>query len=175
MCSIGPYSTITSYSHKYYIPDIKKYVTYNQNLDNNSIYNTILNDPRYSFFRHIIHLAKYEHILNDIVNTNITLLLPSNESLIENNKNEAMFINMDRSIAIQVIKYCIIPDRINSMTFKNYPYIYFNSLNNTSKLFIRNNNNVTTINENIKVLKFDIVCDNGFIVLVSDLPIPYII
>jgi uncharacterized surface protein with fasciclin (FAS1) repeats len=138
-----------------------------------TIYDTIISNSDYSYFKYILKLSKMDNILNQS-HINYTVFVPSDEKLRSKGITDAIFINMDISVARQVVSYCILNNRINKSILNN-PIILLPTLNKFSQLLISNNENLTYINNVIQIMKFDIECINGIIHIIDDIPSPIII
>ncbi len=178
MTSMTPNSMYTDFSHMYNMIDIKTTIPpiINKQISQGikTIYDTIISNSDYSYFKYILKLSKMDNILNQS-HINYTVFVPSDEKLRSKGITDAIFINMDISVARQVVSYCILNNRINKSILEYNPIILIPTLNKFSQLLISNNENLTYINNVIQIMKFDIECINGIIHIIDDIPSPIII
>ena len=174
-----PGSMYTDFTHMYNFVDIRtkkpteQLTTIKIKTEQNTVYENIRTNPDNKYFTYMCNLANMNYIL-DSWDTH-TVLVPSDTSLKSKGVTDAIFINMDKNTAKQIISYCIINNNIDKSIFQYSPIISFSTLNKTSQLIIINKDNKTIINNVIEILEFDIKCSNGIIHIINDIPTPYII
>jgi len=132
----------------------------------------IQNTPEFSKFSYMVKLANFEGLLNS-AQANFTLFIPSDTSL--KNINDNIFINMDSTTAWYIVKTSIIKNRIPSEILEDSPAAYYYTTDTANRLFITNLNSITTINNNVTIIKKDVLSSNGIIHVVDNLIIPHII
>ena len=178
MTSMTPNSMYTDFSHMYNMIDIKTTLpsTTNKQISQGikTIYDTIISNSDYKYFTYILKLSKMDNILKQSY-INYTVFVPSDEKLREKGITDAIFINMDRSVARQVVSYCILNNTINKSILEHNPIILIPTLNKISQLIISNKEDITYINNVIKIVEYDIKCINGTIHIIDDIPSPTII
>ena len=178
MTSMTPNSMYTDFSHMYNMIDIKTTLpsTTNKQISQGikTIYDTIISNSDYKYFTYILKLSKMDNILKQSY-INYTVFVPSDEKLREKGITDAIFINMDRSVARQVVSYCILNNSIDGSILQYNPIILIPTLNKVSQLLISNKDNTTYINHIIKIITFDTICLNGVIHIIDDIPSPTII
>lgn len=171
MTSIRPNNQLYNYTYMTNINDlrnIKKEKTYNVN----SLSGILINNPNFSKFSYILKLAQLDGIYND-PQANFTLFVSDDNSL--STLDDGFFINMDMSTARNIIKTCTINNRITGSLLEDSPISLYITLCNPNKLYISNINNITYINNNIKVIKKNIITNNGIIHITDSLILPSII
>ena len=175
MTSMTPESMNTDFTHMYRLTDIRSPDPKNISIkSSSSIFGMIKSNPDNKYFTYMIRLADMNYILDDdqII---FTILVPSDNALKSKGITDELFINMDKSIAKQIVNYCILNNNINKNLFQSNPIHLFSTLNKISQLLIINIDNKTTINNTITILEFDKICSNGIIHIIDDIPSPYII
>ena len=79
---------------------------------------------------------------------------------------------MDSTTAWYIVKASIIKNRIPSEILEDSPAAYFYTLSECNRLFITNVSGTTYIDDNIKIIKKDILCTNGIIHVIDGLIYP---
>lgn len=136
-----------------------------------SLLDKIQNTPDFSKFSYIVELSNFKSILN-APQANFTLFVPSDNAL--KNISDNVFINMDSTTAWYLIKSSIIKNKIPSEILEDSPAAYFYTLSECNRLFITNVSGTTYIDDNIKIIKKDILCTNGIIHVIDGLIYPII-
>ena len=131
----------------------------------------IQNTPEFSKFSYMVKLANLEGVLNS-TQANLTVFIPTDTSL--KNINDNIFINMDSTTAWYIVKTSIIKNRIPSEILEDSPAAYYYTLSECNRLFITNVSGITYIDDNIKIIKKDILCTNGIIHVIDGLIYPII-
>ena len=161
MSSIGPYNPISITYHR---TTVQK-----SQIDLDSLFGRISSNNDFNRFKHIIELAHMQFKLND-PQSNFTIFVPSD---IELNKrySDEYFDQMDTGLANTIIKCSTLNNEIESSILK-HPLKYFTTLKQAQRILIRTTDDVSIINEDIKILKFNIICNNGIIHVVDNLILP---
>jgi uncharacterized surface protein with fasciclin (FAS1) repeats len=136
-----------------------------------SLLDKIQNTPDFSKFSYMVELSNFKGILN-APQANFTLFVPSDNAL--KNINDNVFINMDSTTAWYLVKTSIIKNRIPSEILEDSPAAYFYTLSECNRLFITNISGTTYIDDNIRIIKKDILCTNGIIHVIDGLIYPII-
>lgn len=125
----------------------------------NTVLNFIHNNPDTSNFYNIIKLAHAEYIFNDM---NITVFLPDN--------THCVYQNMNKVSALEIIYKCIIPEKIPMVLLTSSYALKIPTL--YDKYYVEtkyDNYNGLLLNNNTRILKSDIQCNNGVIHQVTNI------
>ena len=121
----------------------------------------------------MIERANLQSFFN-LSQADFTVFIPSDKELLKRiNKN--IFTNMDILTARSIVKTCILNDRISSEVLEDSPAAYYYTTDEANRLFITNINNETFLNNNVKIIKKDILLSNGIVHVIDGLIIPIII
>ena len=172
MTSIGPYSQKTDKTYKFNLKDLCIIHHSNLKIENtNSISDIIFNNSCFSKFKYILILSKLDVIYND-KQSNFTIFIPSDDFL--KYIPESFFLKMDLFTARNIIKSSTLENRITSDIIQDSPSSFFTTMNKYNRLYVKNINNNTIINNNINLIQKDIITTNGIIHLIDKLLIPEI-
>lgn len=170
MVSLGPDTQSYNFTH------MTSFVDYNGKkpktcTTKGSIYDFLYHNPNFSRFRGIVELCSMQGQLDD-VQANFTLFIPSDNFL--RHLPESFFTRMDDGLAHQILKSSTMNRRINKELVMSSPCSYFNTIGKhpTTKMYVTNINGNTTINESVRVVKYDIILNNGIIHVVDGLIMP---
>lgn len=171
MTSIGPYSEKTNLSHIYDKVDLRG--SLGQKIDLPGTLSWYISmTPNFSKFRYILRLSKLDNMLCE-KDSNYTVFVPTDESL--SHIPENILLNMDVLTARSIIQASTLKRKITSDILSDSPCSYFMTLNTFNRIFITNVNGQTIIDNNIKVIKSDIMTNNGIIHVTDGLIKPNII
>jgi uncharacterized surface protein with fasciclin (FAS1) repeats len=138
----------------------------------NSLLGIIESNPDFSIFLYIVKLANQTEFLNNL-QANFTLFIPSDNELKYINQN--VFINMDPNTAWHIVKSSTLKDRITSEVLEDSPAAFYYTADEANRLYITNISGNTYINGNIKIIKKDVLANNGIIQVIDGLIVPNII
>ncbi len=159
MTSIGPYSEKTNLSYMYDKVDLRGPLPQKKDFPSSLAW-IISMTPNFSKFRYILRLSKLDEMFSD-QQSSYTVFVPTDESL--SNIPENIFLNMDLLTARSIIQASTLKNRITSDVLSDNPCSYFMTLNPYTRLFITNANGQTSIDNDINVVKSDIMVNNGII------------
>jgi hypothetical protein len=165
MTSCGPNTQSYNFTHMFTFNDIRGNLpvkTYHKN----SLMFLLDTHPNFTIFTYIVKLADMDIILDNI-QANFTLFAPSDSDLKHIDKN--VFLNMDTGSARNIVLSSLINNRIPSELLKNSPAMYLNTNSPQNRMFITNIDGITRINNQMRVIHFDIICNNGIIHVVDNL------
>ena len=172
MTSSGPYSQSYNFTHMFDFTD------YNGNLPKkvacpNTLLGLIYNNPDFSIFKFMVNRANLESFFN-LSQADFTIFVPSDSELLSKvDKN--IFTNMDILTARAIVKTCMLNNRISSEVLEDSPAAYYYTTEPSNRLFITNINGETFLNNNVKIIKKDIVLSNGIVHVIDGLFEPVII
>jgi uncharacterized surface protein with fasciclin (FAS1) repeats len=173
MTSCGPNSDFLNFTHMFDKTDLRGPLPI-QKPCANSLLSIIENTPDFSLFLYMVRIAKLQDFLN-LLQANFTIFIPSNKELLKH-INQNYFINMDPNTAWSIVKSSIIKYRLPSEILEDSPSSFFYTYDDySSRLFITNISGKTYINNSIKVIKKDILANNGIIHIIDGLIVPNII
>lgn len=173
MVSCGPNTDFLNFTHMFDETDLRGPLPI-QKPCKNSLLDIIENTPDFSIFFYMIKLSKLQNLLT-LLQANFTIFIPSDKELLSYiDKN--YFINMDPNTAYNIVKSSILKYRLSSDILEDSPAAFFYTYDDySSRLFITNISGNTYINNNIKVIKKDILATNGIIHVIDGLIIPTIL
>ena len=142
----------------------------------NSLLDIINNSPDLTVFKNIVRVGKYQEIL-DSPQSNFTIFAPSDQAILGTtngmrDRDNIISGDVDVGLAYSVLKASILNNKITSELLEYSPFTYLIPIDKTNRLFIKNINGMTVINNNITVLVKDIICENGVIHIIDDIIIP---
>jgi len=175
MTSNAPNSQATNYTHLFEKQDYRKPCKPIKT-NKKSLLDTINNLPDLTVFKNVVRVGRYQEILNS-PQSNFTIFVPTDKTILGTtndmrNRDEIISGELDVGLAIEVLKASILNDKITSELLEYSPFTYLIPIDKTNRLFIKNINGVTTINNNITILVKDIICENGVIHIIDDIIIP---
>lgn len=137
-----------------------------------SIMGIIDNNPDFTKFKYMLKLAKLDR-LYDQAQANYTLFVVSDHAIA--GLGDEVFTNMDSATARHIIKSSTLDRRISSDVLRDSPAAYFMPKDDMNRLFVTNMSGQTYINNETRIIKFDIIANNGLIHVVDQLMWPYIV
>jgi uncharacterized surface protein with fasciclin (FAS1) repeats len=142
----------------------------------NSLLDIINNSPDLTVFKNIVRVGNYQEIL-DSSQSNFTIFVPSDKAILGTtngmrDRDNIISGDIDTGLAYSVLKASILNNKITSELLEYSPFTYLIPIDKTNRLFIKNINGLTIINNNITVLVKDIICENGIIHVIDDIIIP---
>jgi len=170
MVSTGPYFSSMNYTHMFELPELRGDFPYEKPCKN-SILDVIYSNPDFSTFAHLFKLANMKGIYGDL-QSNSTLFIPSDKAISHIDKN--IFVNMDTLTARTIIKSSTLSRIITKSILQDSPASYFHSIEHPNRLFISNLNGVTSINNDINIIDFNISCSNGIIHVIDNIIWPLV-
>lgn len=172
MVSNAPNTQSYNFTHMFSMTDLRGPLPVVKSCPN-TILSFIENNSDFSIFLHLINLSNYKEILNE-KQANFTLFLPSDKELLKKfNKN--IFINIDPTTAWYIVRSSILRDRIPSEILEDSPSSFYYTDIRSNRLYITNINNQTYINNCIKIIRKDILLNNGIIHIIDSLIDPEIL
>ena len=164
MVSLGPNSQPCNLTHMFDFLERSK--PSNTTLDPESLMGIINNTDDFSFFKYIVQNAMMCNILNS-PESNLTLFVPHNGAFSEKDLQY-----MDISLARHIVRTSTLDKRITSELLEDSGASYFATKDPPNRLFVRNLNGQTFINDHSKIVYKDIIASNGIIHIVDKLIIP---
>lgn len=171
MVSIGPDSQSYNFTHMFNIKDLRGPLPVKKECPN-TLMDVIINTPEFSKFRFMVKLARLESILNGL-QADFTLFIPSDNAIAH--LGDEVFINMDDASARHIVMSLMLNRRITSDLLIDSPASFFLTRDPPNRLFISNISGKTYINNDTRIIKFDILTRNGVIHVIDNLIIPVII
>ena len=165
MVSTGPYSQSNNFTHMFDFVDLRGNSSREKN-DNNSVMGVINNNPNFSKFKYIVERARMNKTLSD-QQCNFTLFIPL-DTFISRLEIEGIDISMARNI----VKSAMLDRKITSELLEDSKASYFFTKSKPNNLFINNINGITYINDDIRIIKKDIITDNGIIHVIDHIILP---
>ena len=172
MTSSGPYSQSYNFTHMFDFTDLRGRLPRKEPCPE-SIMGIIKNNPDFHIFNFLIKRADLESIYNSL-QADFTVFVPSDKFLLSK-VSEDVFANMDILTARTIVKTLTLDTRISGEILEDSPASYLYTTLPENRLYITNIGGVTYINGNIKIIKKDIVCNNGVIHVIDGIFIPNII
>lgn len=172
MTSSGPYSQSNNFTHMFDFTDYKGPLPTMVPCPN-TLLGLIYNNPDFSIFKFMVHRSKLNSFFN-LSQADFTVFIPSDKELLKR-MDESIFTNMDILTARSIVKSCMLNNRISSEVLEDSPAAYYYTTEPSNRLFITNLNGNTIINNNIKIIKKDILLKNGIVHVIDGLVIPIII
>ena len=121
----------------------------------------IQRNPDFSSFYHIVKIARMEDVLND-AQFNSTIFVPS-DIYLEKSFPKSVIMNLDKSTAVNIVKYSILPVKIDARTLKSSPTSYFMTRYDPLKILVNNIKQKTVLNNSLSVIFYDAMLSNGII------------
>ena len=172
MTSSGPYTQSYNFTHMFDFTDLRGPLPKKETCKN-SLLSKIKSNPNYHIFYFMIKRAGLEAIF-DLPQADLTVFVPSDIFLLSKVQEE-VFTNMDILTARTIVKTSILDYRISGKVLEDSPASYYYTTLPENRIFITNINGNTYLNNNIKIIKKDLVCSNGVIHETDGLFIPNII
>lgn len=143
---------------------------YNQISNNYSIMSMIQNNSQFSIFNYIVHIAKYENILNNL-SENFTVFVPCDSKLL-NKYCESFLTNIDYLDAKNIVMAHIVDKMITTNMINNSETQQLITRHRSGELRSLNTSydelsNVIMINDS-QIIDGDIIMKNGIIHIVND-------
>ena len=164
MVSLGPDSQPNNLTHMFDF--LEKSQIAHKTLDPESLMGIINNTDDFSFFKNIVENAMMCNILNS-PESNFTLFVPHNGAFSDKDLKY-----MDISLARHIVRTSTLNKRITSELLEDSGASYFATKDPPNRLFVRNFNGETFINDQAKIVYKDIIASNGIIHIVDKLIIP---
>ena len=164
MVSVGPDSQPCNLTHMFDF--FLRSQTGHKTLDQDSLFGIINRTEDFSFFKRIVENAMMCDILNSS-QTDFTLFVPHNDAFLGKDLNY-----MDISLARHIVRTSTLDKKITSELLEDSATSYFATKDPPNRLFVRNFNGDTFINDQAKVVYKDIIATNGIIHIVDKLIIP---
>lgn len=165
MTTLIPSQQPLKYTHMYLFQDLRDTDCKHKKCTTpGSIMHYLYTGENFSKFLSLVDKAQMFGFLNSS-QANVTLFVPENKYL-EKYKN---IENMDVGTARQILASCTLVRRIDRDLVTSSPFSYFWTKNPKAHMYVLNINNETYINEQAKVVKFNINCTNGIIHIVDNL------
>jgi len=163
MVSLGPNSQPCNLTHMF---DFLERSKTSKTLDPDSLMGIINNTDDFSFFKYIVENAMMVNILNSPQSI-FTLFVPHNGAFLDKDLKY-----MDISLARHIVRTSTLDKRITSELLEDSGASYFTTKDPPNRLFVRNFNGETFINDHAKIVYKDIIASNGIIHIVDKLIIP---
>lgn len=162
MVSNGPSTQSNNFTHMFDFVDLRGNA-FEKKYDSNSIMGVINNTKYFSKFKNIVKKAMMDDILES-QQANFTLFIPTDLGI--GNKN---FDDIDVGTARQFVKCCMLNRKITSELLEDSPTSFFITNDSYNRIFVRNINGITYINDHIKIIHKDIIIGNGIIHVIDKL------
>lgn len=158
MVSLQPHNTSYSYSFMYDLCDYPSEEEFS-NVIKGSILEYLINSNNHKVYLHILKVSGLSHVLNE-ENFNGTVFIPDDEYISDKN----YYMNIEKGDAYNIIKYSMLNRKVNSDLLKASPSSYLITKNTQyKKIYIQNIDNITTIQLCVKLIKGDIIRNNGIV------------
>jgi uncharacterized surface protein with fasciclin (FAS1) repeats len=172
MTSCGPNTQSLNFTHMFDIIDKRGKYPIEISCPN-SLLDIIKKNPDFSRFYYMVKLSQLENILN-CNQANFTIFIPSDKAL-SAKVNDNIFINMDKCTAFNIVKSSMLNNRLSSEILEDCPEGYYYTVSEANRLYITNISGQTYIDNNIRIIKKDILAMNGIIHITDNIIIPIII
>ncbi len=170
MVSLGPDTQSYNYTHMYSFVDYRGTNSQStRNIVKDTILDFIYNNPNFSRFKMIIERSGMLEQLNNS-QANMTLFVPSDDYL--RDISDPYFYGMDIGLARQILNSSSLNRKIGGELVKSSPVSYFTTRDSRMRMYVTNISGITQINNCVRVVKYDILLNNGIIHLVDGLIIP---
>lgn len=126
----------------------------------NSLMEIINKNPDFTKFSYMVKLANLEAILSE-AQADFTLFIPSDNAI--KDVSDSVFMNMDDATARHIVKSSMLDHKLSADVIKDSPASYFMTKDPPNRLFITNISGNTYINNDINVIKFNVMASNGII------------
>lgn len=178
MVSCGPDVQNCNFTHMSYFNDLHGDKV-QPCMRKNSLYWFLFNNGEFSKFLRIVDRAKMIGQLNKI-QADFTLFVPRDQDL--KHIPEAFFEFMDDGLAKQIFNASCMNRRISGNLLVSSPVSYYATLNSEMRMYVTNIFSVsprdngegitTEINKCARVLKYDVLLDNGLIHIIDNIIVP---
>lgn len=167
MVSMMPYSESRDSKFMYDLLDLRGPKP-SPTIRENTIYDFLLkNKHKFSKFIHILKVSEMENLFNDI-EFDKTLFLPINEGI-----PDEIYNNMDKNLAINIIKFSCLNRKIDKNIMKRSPYVYMmTNYRYSPRLLVTNMNDITELNGESNIIYYDLNFKNGMIHIIDKILIP---
>lgn len=173
MVSCGPYTQSYNFTHMFNQVDLRGLPKKDEYTPGSMMY-LLSTNPSFSKFGEIVKRAGFDGYMND-PQSNYTLFVPNNDSFRFFDKNFTK--NIDRSLAIHLVKSLTLNNKITSDILTDSPAAYYTTRDSPNRLFITNVNGLTQISncseaygcERADVIEMDVLCNNGIIHVIDRL------
>lgn len=169
MVSLGPDTQSTNFSHMYSFVDYSNSKRPELCTAKNTLYEYIRTRPNMKRFNQILEKAHMQSQMNED-QANRTLFIPTDDYLVHIAPD--FFNKMDDGLARQILDASSLRRRINKDILTSSPVCYYTTFNPEMRMYCTNINEITRLNNCVKVIRFDILLDNGTIHIVDGLLAP---
>jgi len=170
MVSIGPYTQSYDMKHMYDFPDRRKNDAIKKcSYPADSLMGIINSTSDFSIFSDIVKKARYDNKLSDIL-SDYTVFVPSNFHL--KNKHTLDYLNnIDESLAREIVNFSMMQRKIDQQVLQSSPSSTFPTIDR-SRIRFNTCNNVTILQNHIKIIHWNYQASNGLIHVIDGLLIP---
>ena len=168
MTSCGPDIQNYNYTHMYSFVDYRRDVN-KICITPGTMYEYLVKSGNFTKFNKIIRRANIIEKLNEPQN-NCTLFAPSDNYL--TNIREEFFDTIDVGMARQIFDASVIDRKITKNLITSSPVSYYYTRNDKMRMYVINIDDITKINNSVKIIKYDINVNNGLIHIIDGLIIP---
>lgn len=169
MVSVGPYTPVTDYTHMYSFVDYRSSTKPQICINKGSLYGFLKTTPGFSKFLKLVETAKMYAQINEI-EADFTMFVPSDNFL--QHLPPDYFDKMDDGLARQIFDASVLNRRIPKNLVVSSPVCYYTTRNPKMRMYMTNIGGRTQINNCVKVVKYDILLNNGIIHVVDGLIVP---
>ena len=166
MVSIGPNSQPNNMTHMFDFIDSRG-PSKKKEVNLNSLMGVINNTEEFSVFKCFVEKSLLCDILASY-QANMTIFVPHNSAF-----NGIELNDIDISFARHIVKGSSLDRKIPSELLEDSAASYFVTKDPPNRLFIRNVEGTTFINDYSKIIHKDIITSNGIIHVVDKLIVPY--
>jgi hypothetical protein len=135
------------------------------------IMNYLYSTPETSIFAYLVDRARLAQYLDDI-ELKATVFVPLNTYLLEK-YGEEYFKNISEDLAYRIVRYSVIQGRIEYWLLQTLNYSALQPLQSYDRIEMYTQNGKVVLNNEINVLPTQQVCNNGIILFVDGLLVPY--
>jgi hypothetical protein len=127
--------------------------------------------PETSIFAYMVDRARLQTYLDDI-ELKATVFVPLNTYLLEK-YGEDYFKNMSEDLAYRIVRYSVIQGRIEYWLLQTLNYSALQPLKSYDRIEMYTHNGQVVLNNEVNVMPTQQVCNNGIILFVDGLLVPY--
>ena len=127
--------------------------------------------PETSIFAYMVDRARLQNYLDDI-ELKATVFVPLNTYLQEK-YGEDYFKSMSEDMAYRIVRYSVIQGRIEYWLLQTLNYSALQPLKSYDRIEMYTHNGKVVLNNEVNVIPTQQVCNNGIILFVDGLLVPY--
>lgn len=171
MVSMGPYTEAYDMRHMYDFVDLRKKTPGKCTFNDNTLLSIIHNTPDFSVFESLVDKAQVAGKLLQ-PQADYTLFIPSDAQLRRKYSDEYLK-NIDKGTASQIVAFSTMNRKIDKNLIQSSPVCTLPTINRSNSLSISTVNGITMLQNNITVIHWNHLADNGLIHVTNDFLIPF--